>query len=343
MLHMNVSLNQIMSYTNGDEDVLKEKMREISYCFKKKGYSGCGFNLLVEEDEKLEEKHKNKIININQFSFEQEGNNNDDGDDESNNFYKGLKMGENKYFDCYSRITITLTNTKQIHYFSTASNSIIKSYDIIAVYPKNESVFSAVCSNLNIHVDIISIDFSHKLSFKLKHTYVKQAIAKGIYFEIVFPTSIEDNNYTSAMFSNIMHLIYVTKGKNIIISNQCNFSDLLSQQTFKENHNFYQNLNNIEILSNIKSPLDLISFAILIGIPHNKAKDVLSKNCKNIIIHGRTRKSSFGLLEIQKVSDLSLYEHWKLDNLKLVDIEKNNKRKLLSSSPSSNNNNNNDN
>jgi len=60
----------------------------------------------------------------------------------------------------------------------------VAAYDILAVRPNNEKVFLAACSSFD--VDIISLDFSSRLPFYLKHTTLGLAISRGIHFEICY-------------------------------------------------------------------------------------------------------------------------------------------------------------
>ncbi|KAJ7947730.1 Ribonuclease P protein subunit p30 [Quillaja saponaria] len=75
-------------------------------------------------------------------------------------------------FGQYRRLTIYIDSPAQ----SQALNSgkpILKTYDLVAVKPLNQSAFDQACERLE--VDVIVIDFSAKLPFRLKQPLVKAA------------------------------------------------------------------------------------------------------------------------------------------------------------------------
>lgn len=57
-----------------------------------------------------------------------------------------------------------------------------------------------------------------KFAFKLNPKILRNAIEKGIFFEINYSESIVNSNKRSTIFSNAMTLIKATKGKNLILS-----------------------------------------------------------------------------------------------------------------------------
>lgn len=67
-------------------------------------------------------------------------------------------------------------------------------------------------------MDIISIDFSEKLPFRLKLPIVKAAIKRGIYFEITYSDLIVDVHQRRQILSNAKLLLDWTQGKNVILS-----------------------------------------------------------------------------------------------------------------------------
>jgi ribonuclease P/MRP protein subunit RPP1 len=78
-------------------------------------------------------------------------------------------------------------------------------------------------------VDIISLDFSDRLKFYLTKPLVKQAIDRGIVFEVCYGRALEDQTARKYILSNAMTLAKVSKvgksklitqGKNIIFSSE---------------------------------------------------------------------------------------------------------------------------
>ncbi len=58
----------------------------------------------------------------------------------------------------------------------TAGNEYLKTFDIVAVCPGNSKVFSYLCKTAEI--DMISIDFTHKVPFTLNKKLVSCEIVK---------------------------------------------------------------------------------------------------------------------------------------------------------------------
>ncbi|MFQ6638818.1 hypothetical protein Gotur_015198 [Gossypium turneri] len=91
-----------------------------------------------------------------------------------------------------------------------SGNPILKTYDIVAVRPLNQNAFDQACEKAE--VDIISIDFSDKLPFRLKLPMVKAAIKRGIYFEITYSDLIVDVHQRRQIISNAKHTAPVAAG-----------------------------------------------------------------------------------------------------------------------------------
>lgn len=121
------------------------------------------------------------------------------------------------------RVTIEINDTKELYQFSNPTPSL-KSYDILAITPKNEKMFELACNDIN--VDIISINFDEKMNFFLKKSLIQSAVTKNIFFEIVYNGFIVDNSKRAIFISNVLMLLEITKGKNLIISSGAdNFID----------------------------------------------------------------------------------------------------------------------
>jgi RNase P/RNase MRP subunit p30 len=121
------------------------------------------------------------------------------------------------------RITIEINESKELYQFSNPTPSL-KSYDIVAIIPKNEKIFELACNDVN--VDIITISFDEKMNFFLKKSLIQSAVAKNIFFEIIYNGLIIDNSKRAIFISNVLMLLEITKGKNLIISSGAdNFID----------------------------------------------------------------------------------------------------------------------
>lgn len=121
------------------------------------------------------------------------------------------------------RVTVDINDSKELYQFSNPS-SALKSYDILAISPKNEKIFELACGDVN--VDIISINLDEKMNFFLKKSLILSAISKNIFFEIIYNGFITDNSKRAVFISNVLMLLEITKGKNLIISSGAdNFID----------------------------------------------------------------------------------------------------------------------
>ena len=162
------------------------------------------------------------------------------------------------------RLTIEISDSKDIFQFNNP-NQAMKSYDILAVMPMNEKMFDLVCGDVN--ADIITINQEEKINFALKKSLILNAINKNVYFEIVYNDFIKDDNRRSVFISNVLLLLDVTKGKNLIISSSS--SEL-----------FYH-----------RSPYDIITiFETIFECKTDIVKRMISENCEKIILKSIQRK-----------------------------------------------------
>jgi ribonuclease P/MRP protein subunit RPP1 len=111
----------------------------------------------------------------------------------------------------------------------------------VAIRPLKDKIFQACCQTLDI--DLISLDVTKRFPFAVKTAMVQQAIARGIHFEISIGSALKgkfhnsrlyindrprtnplmpllDPNIRRHMLSNALHLVRVTKGRNIIITSE---------------------------------------------------------------------------------------------------------------------------
>lgn len=65
-----------------------------------------------------------------------------------------------------------------------SQTEITTSYDILAVQPMNEKALQLACTTLP--VDIIALDLSRRLSYRLKSTVLSAALSRGVFFEVVW-------------------------------------------------------------------------------------------------------------------------------------------------------------
>lgn len=175
---------------------------------------------------------------------------------------KTLKA-RNKNLKILSRLTVPLEENSQMHQLATDT---VLSYDILAVRPGTDKIFQQCCGNLD--VDIISIDMTSRLPFYLKLPQVKQAIERGIHFEIVYSPAIRDNTQRRYIISNAMELVRASKGRNIIMSSEA------------------------ENQMDLRGPYDVANLGRLFGLKEEQCKAAVSRNVRAVLYHAQARRGT---------------------------------------------------
>lgn len=117
-----------------------------------------------------------------------------------------------------------------------------------------------------MQVDLISIDFSEKLPYRLKLPMVKAAIERGVYFEIAYSPLISDVQARRQMLTGAKLLVDWTRGKNLILSS--------AAPTANE----------------LRGPYDVANLSSLLGLSTERAKSAISKNCRALIAKAMRKK-----------------------------------------------------
>ncbi|XP_057978045.1 protein GAMETOPHYTE DEFECTIVE 1 [Malania oleifera] len=169
-------------------------------------------------------------------------------------------------FRQYTRLTVSVESSAQAAVLNS-SNSILKTYDLVAVRPLSQNAFEHAC--LASEVDIIAIDFSEKLPFRLKLPLVKAAIKRGVYFEITYANLIGDVQTRRQVISNAKLLVDWTRGKNVIFSSAA------------------------PSVNELRGPYDVANLSSLLGLSMEHAKAALSKNCRSLIANALRKKQYY--------------------------------------------------
>ncbi|KAA8543971.1 hypothetical protein F0562_021852 [Nyssa sinensis] len=179
-------------------------------------------------------------------------------------------------FRQYTRLTVLVDSPAQALALNSG-NPILKSYDIVAVRPLNQNAFEQSCQASE--ADLIAIDFSEKLPFRLKQSVVKTAIGRGVYFEITYSGLIMDAQVRRQMISNAKLLVDWTRGKNIIFSSAA------------------------PSVTEVRGPNDVANLSSLLGLPMERAKAAISKNCRSLIANAlRKKRYHKGAIRVELVS-----------------------------------------
>ncbi|KAL0417788.1 UNVERIFIED_CONTAM: protein GAMETOPHYTE defective [Sesamum radiatum] len=191
-----------------------------------------------------------------------------------------LNVAVSSSFRQYTRLTVVVDISSQALALN-AGNPIIRSYDIVAVRPMNQSAFDQACQVSE--VDMIAIDFSEKLPFRLKQPMVKAALERGVYFEITYSGLISDAQSRRQLISNCKLLVDWTRGKNLI------FCSAASSAT------------------ELRGPQDVANLFSLLGLPMERAKVAISKNCRSLLANALRKKQFYK--EAIKVEEIPSGRH----------------------------------
>lgn len=166
-------------------------------------------------------------------------------------------------FRQYTRLTVSVDTPSQAQVLNSG-NPVLKTYDFVAVKPLSQTAFDHAC--LKSEVDIIAIDFSEKLPFRLKLPMVKAAIERGVYFEITYSDLIADIQVRRQVIPNAKLLVDWTRGKNLI------FTSAASS------------------VNDFRGPYDVANLSSLLGLSMEQAKKAISKNCRSLIANALRKK-----------------------------------------------------
>ncbi|KAL6905958.1 hypothetical protein ACP4OV_003559 [Aristida adscensionis] len=169
-----------------------------------------------------------------------------------------------------ARITLSLDSAAAAaSALAPSAARLLRTYDLVAARPLTQAAFDYLCQAQSQQLDLISIDFSHRLPFRLKLPMVKVALQRGLHFEISYSPIIAADDIDSRrnLLSEAKLLVDWTKGKNIIISS--------AARTATE----------------LRGPYDVINLcAYLLGLPMQRAKAAMSTSCRSLISKALRKK-----------------------------------------------------
>ena len=188
----------------------------------------------------------------------------------------------------YTRLTVSLTENSQLH---ALAQEAVRAYDILAVEPTTEKLFYRTCASLE--ADIISFDFTQRLLFFLKTPQVRQAIRRGMSFEILYSPMILDAAARRNTLTAAMELIEASKGKNVVLSSGSRGP------------------------MDVRGPYDVMNLGLLFGLKEAMAKETVSVNCRAVIRRAVARReTSKGVTSMRRVDELAAGEEWVMKKLK---------------------------
>ncbi|KAE9585725.1 hypothetical protein Lal_00009845 [Lupinus albus] len=169
-------------------------------------------------------------------------------------------------FRQYTRLTVCVDSGPQCQAINSG-NPILKTYDLVAVKPLNQSSFDLACEKME--VDIISIDFSMKLPFRLKQHLIKAAVQRGVHFEVTYACLITDIQSRKQLITNAKLLMDWTRGRNIVFSSEA------------------------PSVNEFRGPLDVANLLSLLGLSKDRAKEAISKNCRILLANSLKKKQFY--------------------------------------------------
>lgn len=184
-----------------------------------------------------------------------------------------------------SRLTALVSTEIHCHYLMQSDT--YKIYDILSIQPENEKMFKYILNNMNI--DIISLNLEN-LPFLIKRNHVKQAINKGMCFEI---------EYSQLLRNRLCRIWTITKGRNLI-SNNCKKNIIISSGA--------QNY------MDIRQPEEVAHLGLLFGLNLNEGRDAVFKNAQMIIDHAYIRrKPGRDIVSVEDADQIDESEKWLIE------------------------------
>jgi RNase P/RNase MRP subunit p30 len=172
----------------------------------------------------------------------------------------------------YSRLNLIIDEIVDCNSL-TSGNEALNKFDIISVTPGNQRVFAQLCRTA--HIDMISIDFSHKLQFPLNKKLVDEAVKRGICFEISYAQLLTTQHLRREVVNNVKILVTYLRGKHIVLSSGTDDAHLL------------------------RGPLDVQALAnVCMSLSVEQCTHALTRGPQNVLLHAASRKRRHVPLEL---------------------------------------------
>ena len=185
-----------------------------------------------------------------------------------------------------------------------SQNEIIRSYDLIAVQAETERMFQVACATLDI--DIITFDLaSGRLAYPIRHGYVRQAIQRGITFELCYSGCIRGMG-SLFIFIHIHSIQFIyfldTASRRNAIGNASIITRTIGQCCRRGGGLIISS--GAEYPWMIRYPHDVINLAGLYGVPAHLRHQCLAVDA--VVAHAGTRSLTYrGAVAIVESEDES--------------------------------------
>lgn len=124
-------------------------------------------------------------------------------------------------------------------------------YEVLSVKILEEEVLKHACNNWDM--DLITFDLS-QVSFPFKNGYIRKAINRGIFFEVVIRDALYDTKRRVSWIKNARSLLRITKGRNTVVSSGATCA------------------------TELKHVQDIYKLLRFVGLSHSRAELVLDEN-----------------------------------------------------------------
>jgi len=128
-------------------------------------------------------------------------------------------------------------------------------------------MFQVAC--LSLDIDLITLDFTSRLPFPIRHGFVRQAVQRGVKFEILYSPVLRDPSIRRNIIGNALILARICRGKNLVLASGA------------------------EAPWQVRAPFDVLNLCGLFGIPSHLRKQCITTTCISSIMHVGTRKHTF--------------------------------------------------
>lgn len=173
-----------------------------------------------------------------------------------------------------SRITFSFSDVGKTHIFNYCPN--LKKYYLYAAAPRSQNALLFACSQLNADLITIRPDAS---GLKLNRKLYKQAIDRGLHFEIQYSDLLVQENRKNAFHH--AHLFHTYgKSKNVILSS------------------------NAASLAEIRGPYDIINLSALLGLSETQSKAAIFHQARSLLLRAERRRKGKAVFNITSVEEV---------------------------------------
>lgn len=173
------------------------------------------------------------------------------------------------------RVTIEFSESGIAHKLNQSEN--LKKYDIIAVVPKTLAAFQYACGSMDI--DIISFESNGRVPFKVNRKLYRQAIERGIFFELMYSPAIRDSSARKNIITTAHNYYAVGKSRSIIITSGA------------------------ETYMHLRGVHDVISIGFLLGLNSNESMESIRSNARRLILKAEGRRHGKHHMVIEAVDE----------------------------------------